>query len=253
VYVKTAEDVGNRPFGVFMAATMTPVTLDGANEQLKAVLGEVQAIGPFHFPVCVFYFTVKDDQGYYAWAYEPVVTAEGQPRLEAHAQAHGLKLSNESLEEIVSAVKRWYDVFYATITSSWTIDQSEPILNPHFASVADEFEARVCATPLSGTTEVTLIYRCVDEEGHDLPPVRTSIVPQTKVGGTGATGPAFAVAVHRDTILGNIDSLVRHAPDGLIRLRDAPQIPVRIVGFDLEITDIETPAEGRKRLKTGKA
>jgi hypothetical protein len=123
VYIKTEVDVGNRPFGVFMMAAMTPVTLDGANKQLKPVLGQVQAIGPFHFPVCVFYVTVKDDQGYYAWAYEPVVTAEGQPRLMAKAKAHCNKLSNESLAEIVSAVKKWYDAFDATMTSEGNIEQ----------------------------------------------------------------------------------------------------------------------------------
>src|SRR2546425_473449 len=66
VYLKTEEDVGIRPFGVFLAATMSPVTLDVANQKLKTAMAKVQSIGPFQFPVCVFYFTVKDDQGYYA-------------------------------------------------------------------------------------------------------------------------------------------------------------------------------------------
>jgi hypothetical protein len=111
VRIKTPDNVGDLPFGVYLGASMAPVTLEGANEHLKPVMGKVRSIGPFHFPVCVFYFTVKDDQGYYAWAYEPVVTAEGQLRLTARAEAHGNKLSNESLEDIVSAVKRWYDIF----------------------------------------------------------------------------------------------------------------------------------------------
>jgi hypothetical protein len=210
-------------------------------------MGKVQSIGPFHFPVCVFYFTVKDDEGYYAWAYEPVVTAENQLRLTAHAKAHCNKLSNESLTDIVAAVKRWYDIFYATITSSGNVEQAEVAVNPKFASLADAFDARVRAANISGTTEVTLVYRCVDEEGRDLPPVRTSIVPQTQVAGFGAAGTAFATTIHRDTILGNIDSLVRHAPSGLSMLRDAPQISLRIVGFDLEIKDIDPAAKGRKR------
>lgn len=118
VRIKTRDSVGDRPFGVCIAAGMNPVTVEGANKPLKAVLEKVQALGPFLFPVCVFYFTVKDDQGYYTWAYEPVVTAEGQLRLAAHAKAHGNPLSNESLADIVFAVKRWYDIFYATITAS---------------------------------------------------------------------------------------------------------------------------------------
>jgi hypothetical protein len=96
---------------------MTPVTLDVANKQLKPAMAGFQAIGPFHFPVCVFYFTVKDDQGYYAWAYEPVVTDEGQPRLKVRPEAHCRKLGNEGLEEIISAVRKWYDAFDETIRS----------------------------------------------------------------------------------------------------------------------------------------
>jgi hypothetical protein len=252
VYI-TGDNVVNRPFGVCMTATMAPVTLDEANKQLKPAMEKVRSIGPSHFPVCVFYFTVKDDQGYYAWAYEPVVTAGGEPRLRENATAHCRKLSNESLEEIVTRVKTWYDSFYTTITSSGNREQVEGSVNPQFAALADKFEARVRDANMSGTTEVTLVYRCVDEEGRDLPPIRTSIVPETKVSGFGVTGPAFAAAIHRDTILGNINSLVRHAPTGLIMLRDAPQIPLRIVGFDLEIKDIDTLAKGKKRLKAGRA
>ena len=118
VYLKSEAAVGQRPFGVYVAGTMTPVTLDEANKQLKPVLRKVRTIGPFQFPVCVFYFTVKDDQGYYAWAYEPVVTEEGQPRLRPQVEAPCGELGNESLEAIVSAVKRWYDAFYSTITAS---------------------------------------------------------------------------------------------------------------------------------------
>jgi hypothetical protein len=132
------------------------------------------------------------------------------------------------------------------------VEQGEITVNSQFASLADTFEARVRAANVSGTTEVALIYRCVDKGGRDLPPVRTSIIPKTKVAGFGAAGPAFAANLHRDTILRNIDSLVRHAPSGLIRLRDAPQIPLRIVGFDLEITDIDTSSEGGKRRRAGK-
>jgi hypothetical protein len=117
VYINGEESVGQRPFGVYLAATMTPVTLDVANKQLKPAMEQVQRRGPFQFPVCVFYFTVKDDQGYYAWAYEPVVTKEGQPRLKSHSEASCRRLTDAALEEIVSSVKRWYDVFYATITS----------------------------------------------------------------------------------------------------------------------------------------
>ncbi|HEY7426217.1 MAG TPA: hypothetical protein VH682_18445 [Gemmataceae bacterium] len=253
VYIRTEYKGGNRPFGLCLSATMTPTTLVGANQLLKPMLEKVRSIGPFHFPVCVFHFTVKDDQAYYAWAYEPVITEEKEPKLSVDPKAQCWKLGNESLEEIVSLVKRWYDSLYKTITSWGNTEHAEGIADPQFAARADEFEARVRDANISGTTEVTLVYRCVDEQGRDLPPVRISIVPQTKVGGFGATGPAFAATIHRDTILGNINSLVRHAPTGLTLLRDAPQIPLRIVGFDLEIKDIDTAAKRKKQQKVSQA
>src|SRR5437762_3307940 len=77
VYLKAESNEGTRPFGVCLSASMIPVTLDRVNQQLKPVMKKVRSIGPFHFPVCVFHFNVKDGQGYYAWAYEPVISAEG--------------------------------------------------------------------------------------------------------------------------------------------------------------------------------
>jgi len=117
VHVRTGEDRSTRPFGVYLTATMNPVTIETTNSQLKPVMAKVQSRGPFHYPVCVFYFMVKEDQGYYTWAAEPVVTDNGQPRLKLHADADCNRLDNESLEEIVCDVNRWYDAFYETITT----------------------------------------------------------------------------------------------------------------------------------------
>ncbi len=139
-YSKSGARIGKRPFGVSVAATMTPVTPDVAAKQLKRAVARVHSVGPFQFPVCVFYFTVKDDQGYYTWAYAPVVTGQGQPRLEAQAQVPCHPLGDDSLEEIISAVDRWYDAFYATITSSVTIGSQELHEDLSFAALADKFD-----------------------------------------------------------------------------------------------------------------
>src|SRR4051812_35671576 len=98
-----------------------------------------------------------------------------------------------------------------------------------FAALADLFESRVRATALTGTTEVTLVYRCVDERGREQPPFRVSLVPLTTVRGLDpGTGKTFATAMHLDSILQNINSSVRHAPEGFVMLKGAPQTPVRI-------------------------
>jgi hypothetical protein len=117
VDVRTAGHPGKRSFGVYLAAAMTPVNVDAANRQLEAALARVHSLRPIPYPVCVFFFTVKDDQGYYTWAVEPVVTPEGQPKLKTHSEAHCDKLDNEALDGIVTAVIRWYDAFYETMTA----------------------------------------------------------------------------------------------------------------------------------------
>jgi hypothetical protein len=250
VTIRARDAIGNRPFGIYMGASMAPVaTLSEANQQLKPVLDKARSAGPFFFPVCIFYFTVKDSQGYYSWAYEPVVPAEGQLRLAANERPACRKLGDEGLDEIVALVNRWYDRFSATMNSSEHMEQVEDNANPKFAALADEFETRVRGAHLSATTEVTLVYQCVDEEGRDLPPLRVPIVPQTAVSGFGANGPTFAASVHLEAILGNINSLVRHAPTGLVNLKDAPQVPLQIVGFELEINDVDNRSKRQKRFK----
>jgi hypothetical protein len=71
-------------------------------------------VGPFPYPVCLFYFTMDDDQGYYSWVAEPAVEA-GQPRLLMHAAPHCRKLDAAALDDIVQKVDHWYDAFFSRI------------------------------------------------------------------------------------------------------------------------------------------
>jgi hypothetical protein len=117
VSVQRKKESWQRPFGVLVHATMAPVAIPKANEQLKPVLASARSLGPFNYPVVVFFFMMKGDQRYYTWASEPVVTDDDQPRLKSHAAADCKPLDNEALEAIVSAVKKWYDALLATLTS----------------------------------------------------------------------------------------------------------------------------------------
>lgn len=76
------------------------------------------------FPVCLFFFLMSNDRGYYRWLVEPTVSS-GQPGLSFHVdeQALGSKgrqfitfrpeefseLNLESLERVVNSVNAWYD------------------------------------------------------------------------------------------------------------------------------------------------
>jgi len=115
-------------------------------------------------------------------------------------------------------------------------------MNEPFGHLADEFIERIRASKITATTEVFLVYQCVDQAGNPLPPFRDPITPKTTVRfpGDPEGAKALATTMHIQTIIDNINSLVRSAdPDELVMLRGAPQIPMRIVGFELEVQDVE--------------
>ena len=76
------------------------------------------------FPVCLFFFLMSNDKGYYRWLVEPTITL-GQPKLSFRVdeQALGAKerkfvtfgpeefaeLNPESLGHLVGSVNAWYD------------------------------------------------------------------------------------------------------------------------------------------------
>lgn len=111
-------------------------------------------------------------------------------------------------------------------------------MNTNFAALADEFENRVRAAEIGPATEVTLVTYTVDRNGDPVTPIRSSLAATTTVKmNDQSMAMAFAGAMHADTILQNINSLVRHAPTEFVRIADAPtQDMLRIVNFDIEIT-----------------
>jgi hypothetical protein len=107
--------------------------------------------------------------------------------------------------------------------------------------LADEFIARVQAATLTPTTEVDVVYYCVDERGNDIPPFRMSMVPLTRVSVEG--DPAFAAelasTLNIGSIIDNINALVRPATADQFSIpRDAPRVPMRLVRMELDITDL---------------
>jgi hypothetical protein len=103
-----------RQFGVFLRGSKGPVTEEQLDQTLRPTMPSLERIGPFPYPVCLLYFTMDGDQGYYTWVAEPEV-ADDAPRLSVHGEAHCHKLDRAALDEIVSRVGRWYDAFFGRI------------------------------------------------------------------------------------------------------------------------------------------
>jgi hypothetical protein len=103
-----------RQFGVFLRGSKEATTEARLAQVLRLTLARFRRVGPFPYPVCLFYFTMDDDQGYFTWVAEPEVTGNG-PRLLMHGEAHCHKLDRKTLDEIVDRVDRWYDAFFESI------------------------------------------------------------------------------------------------------------------------------------------
>jgi len=100
-----------RLFGVQVKAIVsTPKSTQFDNSvEIKLALEQNRLLTELPFPVCLFFFTLGNNQGYYKWILEPVIA--GQPNFELLLnQKNELKeLNDEEIGNIISAVNSWYD------------------------------------------------------------------------------------------------------------------------------------------------
>jgi len=107
---------GHRKFGVELRGGRTAATAAHANKVLYPTMQKMLRYGPFPFPVVLFLFTMDNNQGWYTWAAEPVVSSEGQFELVQHGEASCRTLDTKAIDGIVEAVDLWYDAFFAKAT-----------------------------------------------------------------------------------------------------------------------------------------
>lgn len=96
-----------RVFGVETKARMEALREPGA-ARVRPTAAESRRFQDIAFPVCVFLFTMGDDQGYYRWLQEPVIGPNRQPALRMTDNGW-TALDNGALARIVEAVDAWYD------------------------------------------------------------------------------------------------------------------------------------------------
>ncbi len=108
VYVQREEKPMRLVFGVLLRGVSSPVTPEDANAILAPTLGQFRGMRKFTYPVCLFFFTVREEQAFFSWLAEPVVIA-GTPKLIHRDKADCLSLTNELLEQVVEQIVNWYD------------------------------------------------------------------------------------------------------------------------------------------------
>lgn len=74
VTLNREEKVRHRKFGVELRGSWKAVTANHVNKTLYPSMQRMLRYGPFPFPVVVFCFTMENNEGWYTWAAEPVVS-----------------------------------------------------------------------------------------------------------------------------------------------------------------------------------
>jgi hypothetical protein len=108
VYVDREDKPMRLVFGVLLRGAAEPVTIDQANKILGPTLGQFRGMRKFTYPVCLFFFTVREEQQFFSWLAEPVLNA-GAPKLIHHDEVNCVPLTDELLAQVVEQIVAWYD------------------------------------------------------------------------------------------------------------------------------------------------
>jgi hypothetical protein len=114
VYIDREDKPMRLMFGVLLRGVPSPVAPDQANKILGPTMGQFQGMRKFTYPVCLFLFTMREEQAFFSWLAEPVVN-DDLPKLVHHNKANIVPLTNELLDQVVQQIVAWYDAVEAVL------------------------------------------------------------------------------------------------------------------------------------------
>lgn len=110
----------NRPtkriFGVQVKARIAPITEGAQDDRESFHFVSEKWMEEIPFPLCLFVFTMENDEGFYRWVVEPIVTDAG-PKLRLNAGKELSRLDSAALDRIVAQVDQWYDVLLKALAA----------------------------------------------------------------------------------------------------------------------------------------
>ena len=95
-------------FGVLLRGVPSPVTAEHASKLLRPTMGQFLGMRKFTYPICLFFFAMREERAFFSWLAEPVVTDAG-PKLIHHDKAHCIEFTDDLLGRVVDQVVAWYD------------------------------------------------------------------------------------------------------------------------------------------------
>jgi hypothetical protein len=108
VYIDREDKPMRLAFGVLLRGVSSAMTADNANKVLGPTVGKFQGMRKFTYPVCLFFFTMRDEKACFSWLAEPVLTG-GAPKLVHHGKANCVEFTDDLLDQVVERIVGWYD------------------------------------------------------------------------------------------------------------------------------------------------
>ncbi len=112
VEISKSDSRNGRIFGIQIEATVNNAkVIENHNKtfEIKQDLPSTDSISELPFPICLFFWTLNNDQAYYKWVLEPIIETQSYPRLLFNQSQVFKRLNNEEIEKIVFTVNNWYD------------------------------------------------------------------------------------------------------------------------------------------------
>ncbi len=101
-------------FGILLRAVPAPFTPEHANKVLRPTMGQFLGMRKFTYPICLFFFTMRDDRAFFSWLAEPTLS-DGVPKLVHHQSPNCVPLTNDLLDQVVEGIVAWYDAVEAVL------------------------------------------------------------------------------------------------------------------------------------------
>jgi len=95
-------------FGILLRGVSSSVTIDHANKILAPTMSQFLGMRKFTYPVCLFFFSMRDDRAYFTWLAEPILTENG-PKLVHHDTPGCIELTDQLLDRTIDQIVEWYD------------------------------------------------------------------------------------------------------------------------------------------------
>jgi hypothetical protein len=108
IYIEREDKPMRLVFGVLLRGVASPATIEQANEILGPTMGQFRGMRKFTYPVCLFFFSVREERAFFSWLAEPVVNG-GAPKLVHHENANCVELTDEVLGQAIERIVGWYD------------------------------------------------------------------------------------------------------------------------------------------------